>query len=75
MCIRDSRSIEPTASAHQKYHADLQQEVATLMWGHPSIEHSWYKSADGNVYILSPWRLIDYWRRTANVVDADHILE
>jgi 4-hydroxyacetophenone monooxygenase len=66
------RSIEPTVEAHERYRDDLEAEVSTLMWGHPSIEHSWYKAPDGKVYILSPWRLIDYWRMTAHVTTEDH---
>ena len=68
------RSIEPTAIAYQRYRDDLLSEVATLMWGHPSIEHSWYKAADGNVYILCPWRLVDYWQMTARADPADHLI-
>ena len=70
----DVRSIEPTPAAHDRYRRDLQREVSTLMWGHPSIEHSWYKSADGNVYILCPWRLVDYWNMTRGVNVEDHVL-
>lgn len=66
------RSVEPTVLAHQRYRDDLQSEVATLMWGHPSIEHSWYKSPDGNVYVLCPWRLVDYWKMTARATAEDH---
>jgi 4-hydroxyacetophenone monooxygenase len=69
---RGHRSIEPTAQAHERYRDALQREVATSMWGHPSIEHSWYKAPDGNVYILSPWRLVDYWRITAGIRADDH---
>lgn len=47
------RSIEPTLEAYDCYRDELQAEVETLMWGHPSIEHSWYKSADGKAYVLS----------------------
>ena len=69
------RSIEPTEVAYERYRDALLAEVATLMWGHPSIEHSWYKSADGNVYILCPWRLVDYWQMTGRVVPDDHIIQ
>jgi len=65
-------SIEPTANAYARYRDGLLAEVATLMWGHPSIEHSWYKAADGNVYVLCPWRLVDYWQMTGRVDAGDH---
>ena len=31
------------------------------MWSHPSIRHSWFKNPDGDIHVLSPWRLVDYW--------------
>jgi 4-hydroxyacetophenone monooxygenase len=68
------RSIEPTLSAYDRYKEDLQAEVETLMWGHPSIEHSWYKSPDGKVYLLCPWRLVDYWKMTEAVELHDHVV-
>jgi 4-hydroxyacetophenone monooxygenase len=67
-------SIEPTQEAYQRYGDALQAEVATMMWGHPSIEHSWYKAADGKVYLLCPWRLVDYWKMTETADPADHVL-
>ena len=30
----------------------------------PSVKHSFYKNAHGEVHILSPWRLVDYWAWT-----------
>ena len=69
-----SRTIEVKEDAYLRYGEELQAEVATLMWGHPSVEHSWYKSPDGNVYLLCPWRLVDYWKRTAVADPNDHIL-
>jgi 4-hydroxyacetophenone monooxygenase len=70
----EHRSIEPTLSAYNRYNEELQAEVETLMWGHPSIEHSWYKSADGKVYLLCPWRLVDYWKMTEAAEPDDHLI-
>jgi 4-hydroxyacetophenone monooxygenase len=71
---RNKRTIEPTAEAFARYNRELQDEVATLMWGHPSIEHSWYKSPDGGVYVLCPFGSVEYWKRTGVLDDADHLL-
>ena len=71
---RGKRTIEPTADAYARYNRELQDEVATLMWGHPSIEHSWYKSPDGGVYVLSPFGSVEYWKRTGVLADTDHLL-
>jgi 4-hydroxyacetophenone monooxygenase len=58
-------SIEPTREAFDDYAERLQAALRETVWAHPSVEHSWYKAADGNVYVLSPWRLADYWSMTA----------
>jgi 4-hydroxyacetophenone monooxygenase len=65
-CLREllgsaARAIEVTAEAHDAYNARLQAELDTMVWTHPSIRHSWYRNADGRIYILSPWRLVDFW--------------
>lgn len=70
----DAATIEPTTLAYRRYNDDLQAEVATLMWGHPSIKHSWYKSADGGVYVLCPFGSVDYWKRTRCIDPRDHVL-
>jgi 4-hydroxyacetophenone monooxygenase len=67
-------SIEPTEAAFDEYVARWQAELATTVWAHPSVTHSWYKAADGHVYVLSPWRLVDYWRMTAGPDPACHAL-
>lgn len=71
---KGAQSIEPTSAAYRRYNDDLQAEVSTLMWGHPSIEHSWYKAADGGVYVLCPFGSIDYWKRTMRVNPDEHIM-
>ena len=58
------RAMEPTQAAHDDYYQRTQKELAGMVWSHPSIEHSWYKNAEGKIHILSPWRLVDYWSWT-----------
>lgn len=69
-----AQSIEPTPAAYRQYNQELQAEVSTLMWGHPSIKHSWYKSPDGGVYVLCPFGSVDYWKRTRRIDPDEHIL-
>lgn len=71
---RGAQTIEPTHAAYQEYNQELQAEVSTLMWGHPSIEHSWYKSADGGVYVLCPFGSVEYWKRTRHIDLDKHTL-
>lgn len=56
-----ARTVEATEAATKDWFDRTQAELDTMVWTHPSIEHSWYKSDDGRIYGLSPWRLVDYW--------------
>ena len=64
-------TIEATKEATEDWFARTQAELDTMVWSHPSIEHSWYKSDDGRIYGLSPWRLVDYWGWTRAPDPAD----
>lgn len=64
------RSMEPRQDVTDEWVRRSQAEMRTLVWAHPSIEHSFYKNSHGEVYTLSPWRLVDYWAWT-RVVDPD----
>jgi 4-hydroxyacetophenone monooxygenase len=58
------RSIECRSEVHDEYNRRLQAELDTMVWSHPSIRSSWYRNSEGRIYILSPWRLVDYWAWT-----------
>jgi 4-hydroxyacetophenone monooxygenase len=63
--LTEGRSaIECRAGVHDEYNERLQAELDTMVWSHPSIRTSWYRNAAGRIYILSPWRLVDYWTWT-----------
>ncbi|NBQ44173.1 MAG: NAD(P)/FAD-dependent oxidoreductase, partial [Mycobacteriaceae bacterium] len=53
-------AMEPRVEAYDDWYARSQAEMATMVWAQPSIEHSFYKDANGVVHSLSPWRLVDY---------------
>ena len=53
-----------TTRAHDEYNERLQDEMTRMIWSHPSIRNSWYRNDEGKVFILSPWRLVDYWQWT-----------
>jgi 4-hydroxyacetophenone monooxygenase len=38
--------------------------MQTLVWSQPSVKHSFFKNAHGEIHVLSPWRLVDYWSWT-----------
>ena len=35
-----------------------------MVWTHPSIRTAGTATPSGRIYILSPWRLVDYWAWT-----------
>jgi len=57
-------SMEPTLSAYQDWHERSQAELKTLVWSQPSVKHSFFKNSHGEIHVLSPWRLVDYWSWT-----------
>lgn len=61
---RGQRSIECRPEVHEAYVERLQSTLAEMVWSHPSVKHSWYQNSAGRVTVLSPWRLLDYWRWT-----------
>jgi 4-hydroxyacetophenone monooxygenase len=53
--------LEPKKQVHDEFFERTQEALRKTVWAQPSVEHSWYKAADGNIYGLSPWRLVDFW--------------
>ncbi len=63
--VENGRSeLECRQEVHDAYNARLQDALSKMVWSHPSIESSWYRNASGKLTVLSPWRLVDYWRWT-----------
>jgi 4-hydroxyacetophenone monooxygenase len=58
------KSMEPTEAKAADWHDRSQAEMRKMVWSQPSVKHSFYKNKFGEVYVLSPWRLVDYWTWT-----------
>jgi 4-hydroxyacetophenone monooxygenase len=67
------RTLEPRQDAYDDWHARTQDEIKRYVWSQPSVRHSFYKNAHGEVHGLSPWRLVDYWSWT-RAPDLDDFL-
>jgi 4-hydroxyacetophenone monooxygenase len=67
------RAMEPRLEPYEDWRDSSQREIATLVWSQPSIKHSFFKNAYGEIWVLSPWRLVDYWEwtRTPNFADFE----
>jgi 4-hydroxyacetophenone monooxygenase len=57
-----SMEVNPEASA--SYAHELKHMLARTIWSHPAVKNSWYRNSQGKVTVLSPWKLLDYWRWT-----------
>jgi 4-hydroxyacetophenone monooxygenase len=58
------RALEPREDKAADWHDRSQAEMRKMVWSQPSVKHSFDKNNFGEVYILSPWRLVDYWTWT-----------
>ena len=70
-----ARAIEVRQEAHDQYAEKLVEQISSLVWAHPSIQHSHYKNPDGKVYTLSPWTIDEYWEMARQVDPADYLIE
>ncbi len=64
-------SMEPRQERYDDWHERSQREMKTLVWSQPSVKHSFFKNAYGEIHVLSPWRLVDYWSWTKQVDVGD----
>ena len=70
-----ARTIEVRPDVHDRYVDRLTSEISSLVWAHPTIQHSHYKNPDGRIYTLSPWTIDEYWEMTREVDPADYRIE
>jgi 4-hydroxyacetophenone monooxygenase len=68
------RTMEPRRDRYEDWHELSQAELSKLVWSQPSVKHSFYKNAHGEIHVLSPWRLVDYWTWTKEPDLADFVL-
>jgi 4-hydroxyacetophenone monooxygenase len=68
------RTMEPREDRYTDWHERSQREMRTLVWSQPSIKHSFFKNAYGEIHGLSPWRLVDYWSWTKTLDPDDYVI-
>ena len=66
--------LEPREDKATEWHERSQAEMREMVWSQPSIKHSFYKNSFGEVHILSPWRLVDYWSWTREPNRDDFVI-
>lgn len=68
------RTLEPREDKTRDWVQRSQAEMRKMVWSQPSVKHSFYKNRFGEVYTLSPWRLVDYWTWTREPDPADFVI-
>jgi 4-hydroxyacetophenone monooxygenase len=68
------KAMEPREDKAADWHDRSQAEMRKLVWSQPSVKHSFYKNKFGEVYVLSPWRLVDYWAWTREPNPDDFVI-
>lgn len=54
------RAMEPLHEPTKEWHRRSQEAIRQTVWAQPSIKHSYFKNADGEIHTVSPWRLSEY---------------
>jgi 4-hydroxyacetophenone monooxygenase len=70
MIDRDLASVECRKDVHDAYNEELDAALARTVWAHPAVTN-YYRNSSGRIVGSSPWKYVDYWRRTL-VPDLDH---
>lgn len=54
------QTMEPLPEPTKDWHRRSQEAIRQTVWAQPSIKHSYFKNADGEIHTVSPWRLSEY---------------
>ncbi|MEU6148270.1 NAD(P)/FAD-dependent oxidoreductase [Streptomyces sp. NPDC047081] len=71
MLSRGARTAECRAEPYVAYNAEIDAAHEAMIWTHPGMD-TYYRNSKGRVVTNTPWRVVDYWRRTRDVNLADY---
>jgi 4-hydroxyacetophenone monooxygenase len=74
LIVGGHRTMEPRQERYDDWHERSQREMRGLVWAQPSVEHSFFKNSAGEIHVLSPWRIVDYWAWTKEPDLDDFVL-
>lgn len=60
MVAEGAKRAEPTLAAFDRWNADVERQMAQMIWSHPKAK-SYYLNSKGRNIISCPFRLADYW--------------
>lgn len=65
------RFLDCHLAVHDANNDRVDAQHRRMIWTHQAMTN-WYRNADGQVDIISPWRLVDYWEMTLEPDPADY---
>jgi 4-hydroxyacetophenone monooxygenase len=65
------RTIECRANVYERYNREVDERHARMVWTHNGMTN-WYRNRHGRVFVISPWRLVDYWKMTSRFDAAEY---
>lgn len=69
----DVNSLEVREDVFWEYNRELDDALAKSVWAHPGMTN-WYRNESGRVVISSPWKYLDYWKRTLEFLPEEYTL-
>lgn len=69
---RGLSSIEVRKDVHDEYNERVDAAHERMVWTHGGMSN-WYKNRKGRVIANSPWRLVDYWKMTAQADLGEYV--
>ncbi len=78
-CLREMlenghASMECRPEPYDAYNERVDAAHRKMVWSHGGVGN-WYKNASGRVIANSPWRLVDYWKMTAEMDPTEFAFE
>ena len=70
---KDYAAMEVRQDVHDDYNQRVDAAHQRMVWTHEGMDN-WYKNSKGRVITNSPWRLVDYWKMTAELNIDDYEL-
>ncbi|MDV3126065.1 NAD(P)/FAD-dependent oxidoreductase [Mycobacterium sp. 21AC1] len=70
-----AKTMEPLPEPTKEWHRRSQEAIRQTVWAQPSIKHSYFKNADGEIHTVSPWRLSEYRSAINEPVWSDFIVQ
>lgn len=60
------KTMDVREPVYRAYNKTVDHKHEDMVWTHPGMDN-WYRNQAGRVFAISPWRLVEFWRMTAQL--------